>query len=134
MTPTQLTRSLVVGAVLLAVAGCSTGSGVTGSASCEQPATLASAAEVAAGEAVVVSADGMVDGCDDTGQDEALDPLVDQAVIWEQGGEQIELARADADPTGRIEVEVQVPADAATDAPATLTIGFAAPADVHVMP
>jgi hypothetical protein len=74
----------------------------------------------------------MLDGCNDTGRQDPLPPLRNQAVRWAQNGHSTVLARVDADRAGRASVTLTVPLTA-TPGPATVQLGIARRAAVAVV-
>ncbi|WP_157987817.1 hypothetical protein [Jiangella endophytica] len=118
-------------------AGCGGGGRTPGGAAepvCAAPLTQVAEPTVRPADVLRVTADHLVDACYDLGEGLVAEPLDDQAVIWRQGAAEIELAVVDAEPpSGRVEVAVSVPADAAPGA-ATITVGRGTAAEVTVTP
>lgn len=108
---------------VVALAGCSVGSG-GGAAACASPTATASPTEVAPGAELAVSVDGLIGDCLDTGQGGPNPPLrgAEVTLVYANESRSAVLATVSADADRHAEFTVTVPADAA-DGPATVWIG-----------
>lgn len=113
-------------AVLVACGASSSGGGV-----CAQPEASSTTSTVAPGGSVELRGRFFLDGCNDQNETRPLPTLRDQAVVWEQGGQSVELARVDADRNGEVAVTVTVPSNAAPG-PGRITVGTGVPVSVTV--
>jgi hypothetical protein len=145
-------RLVVVGPVLLSaalLAGCGGGdpaATTSDDGACAAPSTFVAEPTIAPGQTVQVVGEDLWSGCRDSGSVagdgtasyegwEDVDdptPLTAQPVTWTQGDTVVELAIVDIDPTGAVELDVTVPADARPGA-AELAIGDSLPAEVTVV-
>ncbi|TDC53450.1 hypothetical protein E1212_05975 [Jiangella ureilytica] len=141
-------RRVVLGLLLVPVAlvaGCGSdgpGASTSGDAACAAPLTFLAEPAVAPGQTVHVQADGLWSGCRDHGYvdedgrahypEPEPTPLTDQVVTFMQGGAKVELTVVDSDPTGAVELDVTIPADAEAG-PAVITVGRAMPAALTVV-
>lgn len=127
--------ALVAGVILLWITACSPETddteGVASDAACAAPVAELSVAEAIPGDVVTVIGTGFFTDCYDTGQSGAPPTSTAVDIAFESEGQKVVLATLDADSTGSIEADVEIPMDAPSGA-ATITVGSAGPAPIVI--